>query len=134
MTRDQFCHFKHGDLTSSIEDGSQRTIRIDVGHLFRVLKIVRLDIVPDSFCQFCAGKWGGTNYCRQSIIRLDRVKECCVHSVIEISVLNDRGPAPWAILFAAAQFEAAFCFASHLSYYGIPVVEGAEIPDDRQCM
>ena len=51
MSRDEFGHLEHADLTLAVEHRPERVIGVDLRSLGLVLKAVLFDIVPKLFCQ-----------------------------------------------------------------------------------
>ena len=49
MSRNEFAHLEHADLTFAIEDRLERVIRIDHGSFLFILATVLLDVVPELF-------------------------------------------------------------------------------------
>jgi hypothetical protein len=57
MSRNQFCHLKHANLTFAVEDFPQRFVGIYHGSLFLILATVLLNVVPEFFRQLRAREW-----------------------------------------------------------------------------
>ena len=49
MTRNEFRHFKHGDLFLATENGFQLVICVDIAFVGFILQLVLLDVIPNFF-------------------------------------------------------------------------------------
>ena len=63
MTRNEFSHFKHGDLFLATENGFQFVVRIDIAFVCFILQLVLFDVFPDFFGHFSTRCRSGTDDC-----------------------------------------------------------------------
>lgn len=63
MTRNEFSHFKHGDLFLAAKNGFQFVIRVDIATIRSILQIMLLDVFPDFLCYFSAWHWRCADNC-----------------------------------------------------------------------
>jgi hypothetical protein len=75
VSGDQFGHFEHADLLFTVENGLKSSVGIDQGFLFRVLKLVGLDVVPELFGELGPRQRLGADDGRKNGIGLNRLHE-----------------------------------------------------------
>ena len=75
MSRDEFGHLEHADLTLAVKDRLERIVRINHRSLFLILTSVLLDVVPEFFGELGTWEGFGSDDGGEFIVGLDRPHE-----------------------------------------------------------
>jgi hypothetical protein len=75
MSRDEFGHLEHADLTLAVKDRPERIVRVNHRSLFLILASVLLDVVPEFLGELGTRQRFGANDRGEFIIRLHRPHE-----------------------------------------------------------